>query len=80
MDKNEQAPFGMFKLRIQRPDGVWENSLQSECEAYLEKTATNWLELEMVKAFRIDLVPPINPKGAFGLPRGVLKLEDGVMA
>lgn len=70
MSKNEG--FGTFHLSIRR-DGKWEQSIQSECEAYLERTAINWMDLGTIDAYRIDLFPPVafkpNPKGAFGLPR-----------
>lgn len=66
MSKNGEQ-FGTFKLRIKR-NGAWEDSIQSECEAYLERTARNWLEQGMIEVFRIDLVPAKPQRGAFGFP------------
>lgn len=65
MSKNGEQ-FGTFKLRIRR-NGAWEDSIQSECEAYLERTAVNWMQQDMIEAYRINLVPLKPVRGAFGL-------------
>lgn len=65
MSKNDE--FGTFKMKIRR-NGEWEQSIESDCEAYLERTAINWMDLGMIDAYRIDLVAPKPQKGAFGLP------------